>query len=1125
MAAGPPAPDDPRVTQALEEYLAALEAGRPPDRPEFLARHADIAAALGKCLDGLEFIRAAAPQLHSSLADRAAPPPAEIQPEGPLGDYRLVREVGRGGMGVVYEAVQISLGRRVALKVLPFAAALDEKQLHRFKHEAQTAGVLHHTHIVPVHAIGCERGVHFYAMQFIDGENVAAVIAELRRLTEPVTPGAPAADPATRSAAGLSTERSTTSPSFFRTVARLGVQAAEALDHAHQLGVVHRDIKPANLLVDGRGNLWVTDFGLAHCRDRAGLTMTGDVVGTLRYMSPEQALGQRVLVDHRTDVYSLGATLYELLTLRPTHDGGNRQELLRQIAYEDPKPLRRLNPAVPAELETIVLKATEKGASDRYATAQDLADDLERFLKDEPIRARRPGPLRRLRKWSWRHRELTVTAAVCSLVVLALLAALLGWAVRDSAAQQARVDGQIDHDLLEAQLFQGQQRWPAAQAAARRAEMLLAGGAGDPARQKRVHQQLADLQMLRTLEEIRLLQTSLIGDAFDHARADPAYAAAFREYGIDVQSLDPAAAAERVRDSAIQDYLVAALDDWAWVKPHEDLAGGERLRAVAGLADPDPLRDSLRDPKLRRDRQALEALADRPEAAALPPSAVVLLGRALVAAGATPRAVRVLAAAQQRHPGDFWLNYELGVLLLWRINPLQPRESAGYFRAALAVRPDDPVALLSLGDALRDGDRTRLDEAMAAYRKAIDLKPDFANAYNALGAAYVKKNASDEAIPYYLKSLELRPGTANVFRNLGEAYCNTRQWDEAVAALSESARLRPRDPKVHFLLGEAFERTGDYDEAARHYSENIKLDRRSAAAHWGLGKALFYSGDPEGAILEHRRALEIAPRFAAAHCGLGGALQETGRLPEALQAFEAALKIDPKFATAHCGKGQVLRDLGRLAEALSALKTGHELGSRQADWSRPSAVWVREVERFIEHDSRLPNILSGKDPLADATERCEVAWLCQQDFKLLNATAARFYAVAFADEPQLAENPQLDHRYNAACAAALAGCGQGNDAGTLEDKDRIRLRGQALDWLRADLEAWQKRLEAGGAKARPAVRKQMHHWLTDPDFAGLRGTEALGRLPVAEGQAWRQLWAAAEELFIKAGGKSPKPEK
>jgi WD40 repeat protein len=310
---------------------------------------------------------------------------------------------------------------------------------------------------VPVYATGCERGVHYYAMQFIEGRTLADVIAESRAAaqlggrerggagrtpvgcsaeaeavrTGPWVPeeegaaGSGATEgghaPSATARAGISTERSTRGPAFFRTVAQLGVQAAEALEHAHQLGVVHRDIKPANLLVDGRGRLWVTDFGLAHCQSQAGLTMTGDLVGTLRYMSPEQALAQRVVIDHRTDVYSLGATLYELLALEPAFAGRDRQELLRQIAFEEARPPRRLNRAIPAELETIVLKALEKNPAERYATAQELADDLERFLKDEPIRARRPTLVHRARKFARRHKPVVVTGMVSALLLLGAL--------------------------------------------------------------------------------------------------------------------------------------------------------------------------------------------------------------------------------------------------------------------------------------------------------------------------------------------------------------------------------------------------------------------------------------------------------------------------------------------------------------------------------------------------------------------------------------------------------------------------------------------------------------------------------------------------------------------------------
>ena len=347
-------------------------------------------------------------------------------------------EIGRGGMGIVYEAEQISLERRVALKVLPFATVLDKKHLQRFKTEAQAAARLHHTNIVPVYSVGCERGVHYYAMQFIDGDALSTIIDELRRTQDRGSAPAEVEEGRTESelVRCMSSDRTTRNRAFFRAVAELGAQAAEALQHAHEQGVVHRDVKPANLLVDGSGKLWITDFGLARFEDGRDLTVTGELVGTIRYMSPEQAQG-RAPVDHRTDVYSLGITLYELLTLRPAFVGDNPQELLRRIATEEPPPPRRLRPPIPLELETVLLKAIAKSAAERYPTAQELADDLHRFLAERPIHARRPTLAMRARKWAMRHRGLVAAAALFLLLAvigLALSTALV-WREKERTKQ------------------------------------------------------------------------------------------------------------------------------------------------------------------------------------------------------------------------------------------------------------------------------------------------------------------------------------------------------------------------------------------------------------------------------------------------------------------------------------------------------------------------------------------------------------------------------------------------------------------------------------------------------------------------------------------------------------------
>jgi serine/threonine protein kinase len=424
-----------RLNEVLLGYVEALQDGRQPDRQQLLTAHPDLRQDLEAFFsshDEVERLAAPLRDRESKIDERGSTigkSPILDAEIGQLGDFRLLREVGRGGMGVVYEAEQISLQRRVALKVLPFAAAIDSRQLQRFKNEALAAAHLRHDNIVPVHAVGAERGVHYYAMQFIEGQSLAALIAERRTSAGIVNPGSPdaAAAPTVEARTPgqptlpLSARSSTLDPrsSFFRTVAGWGVQAALALEHAHQTGIVHRDVKPANLLLDERGQLWITDFGLAHVTGDAGLTRTGEVLGTLRYASPEQALARRGVVDHRSDVYSLGATLYELLTLRPLFEGSDRHELLRLIADDEPRPPRSVDPSVPAELETIILKALRKEPSERYQTAQELADDLQRFLDNRPILARRPTPVERVRKWGRRHPSVVVAA----MVVLVLLAA------------------------------------------------------------------------------------------------------------------------------------------------------------------------------------------------------------------------------------------------------------------------------------------------------------------------------------------------------------------------------------------------------------------------------------------------------------------------------------------------------------------------------------------------------------------------------------------------------------------------------------------------------------------------------------------------------------------------------
>ena len=541
--------DDERVGEAVESFLALAERGQAPDVDEFVARYPDLKDDVRAALEGLELVHGllGLGSATGSGSGRGGIGDHRIESGRRIAGYRVVRELGRGGMGTVYEAVHVGLDRPVALKVLGTHAAPDSSARRRFLNEARTAAGLHHTHIVPVFDVGqvgglvllrhaahrrerarssrpppAPRPVACVAMareipgrrktgagrlgelvgQFAARQALAAGIV---RLAPAAGADGPSERPATmrsgfdsprdpgagrrvapRAVIGLNdstvswaggSRRSASHPqavqrgegrcpgwldrsrgrlpafdadprghddesppfdpprgsAYFRWVAAVGLQAADALAHAHRLGVIHRDVKPSNLLVDARGNIWVTDFGLARRLADPGLTHHDSLLGTPRYMSPEQA--RTGAIDGRTDVYSLGATLYELLTLRPPFDGRSAAELVEQIGQDEPVAPGAIDRRIPRDLETIVLKALAKRPADRYATAAELAEDLERFLNREPVKARRISPPGRLWRVACRHPRVTAftTGAAATIVAITTYAYVRVLAERDDA--------------------------------------------------------------------------------------------------------------------------------------------------------------------------------------------------------------------------------------------------------------------------------------------------------------------------------------------------------------------------------------------------------------------------------------------------------------------------------------------------------------------------------------------------------------------------------------------------------------------------------------------------------------------------------------------------------------------
>jgi serine/threonine protein kinase len=1073
----PPDADDPRVIRALEEYSAALKAGRKPNRLEILARYADVAEVLGECLDGLEFIQATAPQLGASTfgpdADKYSMR-AGIYPDEPLGDFRILREVGRGGMGVVYEATQISLGRRVALKVLPFASALDAKQLQRFKNEAQAAAHLHHPHIVPVYGVGCDRGVHYYAMQYIDGQTLATVIREFRcdsglespevkqtskaasvhnSPTGTYTPGVGRTqggagqqrnsrfeEPATPPVAAFSTERSATGTAFFQAIVKLGVQAAEALEHAHQLGVVHRDIKPANLLVDGHGDLWVTDFGLAHCQNQAGLTMTGDLVGTLRYMSPEQALAQRVSIDHRTDIYSLGATLYEMLTLEPVFDGNDRQELLRQIAFDEPRRPRQVNPSIPFELETIVLKAMEKNPTERYASAQELADDLLRYLSDEPIRAQRPSLMQRARKWSRRHRPVVWSGGIAMAGMLIML--IVGLIVNNVLVEYEKLETEKALDIA---LHERNDKIEALRVAVsekdRADNNLLLVTREKIEKEKALdiavnEKNRADKNLARAREAVKkyLVKTS------ENPRLKSVDLHALRKdlLATAIPYLE-AFAAQKQDDPELEKERGWALGDLAMIR--EDL--GELQQARADTEQRIDVFNRLvtafpKDPRYRHElAQSHRNLGHLHLRLAQPAKAEKALddGRILMEAlhaefDGFPQYLQDLAGCYAN----------LSVLLR---HLSRPSAAMIYCQKALTLRerlpkgPSDPPvhrrdlgqSYMNLATLLRDAGQDK--ESLESARRGVSL-------FESLAAELPEVS-------------EYRESWADSLNNLGVLLCEFGQLNEAVKAHREAVR-------IHRQLADDFPSLPDYraNLAASLNNLGMLLD------DLGRQKEALAVQDESLPIIEklartYRDVPEYRQRLALTHTNRGHILMLLDQCDEALTANQQAIalqeelvKSDPRvmlwrqdLGRSQNNLAELLRKMGRYDEALTAALRGMTVREKLAADAPTNPAFALEVAG--SYGTRA-NVLSDGGQLEEAL---------------------KWYAKAFAKlDPILEKNPRL------ALARQFAFTLHDGRAVTLERLGRVEDAAKDLERMKALKGPTAARVKASGSpKTKVTVTK------------------------------------------------------
>jgi serine/threonine-protein kinase len=1225
-----------QVLDLLEEML---DSGKTPeevcrDCPELLAEvrrrwqaFQMIDAQVGALLPGLR----TTPQADALTP---VPPPAGL-PEIP--GYVVEAVLGSGGMGVVYRARQRALDRPVAVKMLLAGPLAGAQELGRFRRETAALASLRHPNIVQVYDAGDVEGRPYFSMELVEGGSLAQKLSG--------------------------------TPQQARPAAELLATLAEAVHVAHQGGIVHRDLKPGNILLTADGTPKIADFGLARrAEGGAGLTQSGIPLGTPGYMAPEQARGQAHAIGPAVDVYALGAILYELLTGRPPFQAETPTETLLLVINEEPVPPARRSATVPRDLETICLTCLQKEPAKRYCTATQLAADLGRFLRHEPIVARPAGRVEHILRWVRRRPAAAgLLAAVGLLLLVGGISAGLQyrqWAMaRDRQAQT----GHEVRRVLEGARALLERGWKEAdlemltqaEAEGKRAEgMAQSGGASAPVLREAnafttdARDRLGRADKNRTLLQ-ELLDVSGPQQPWVPGRGrasrpavltppswDEQFAAAFRHWGLDVDGTPEAEVVERLgaEPDPVAKELIAALDGWmmerrrqgrpeaAWrrlvrVAERLDRNGRHRrLRAVlvewspprpegvAGLVGAGSPWPALGGELARVDaRQRLRELRREIDTRTDPVHTVLLLAQAQAALGDDAGAEQVLREAATARPDDVVLLTNLGNLLEGQ-GPSRRGKAIEYYRAARARRPslglglsgaliragradeaeqvlrelirqqpdnpalyhnlsaslqaqqkyaaaeaacrkaidlepDYPEVYYNLGNALNH--QQKYGEAAAAYRKAIDLKPDYSEAHNNLasvlnsqqkygeaeallrrglnldpdsahmhnnlGTALYGQQRYGEAAAAYRKAIDLNPGYGDAYHNLGSALSEQGKYADAEAAFRKTIDLLPRNADAYLSLGNAQSRQNKHAEAEAAFRKAIDLRPGFADAYHNLGNALSNQEKHGAAEAAYRKACELRPDFADAFNNLGMSLSLQQKDSAAEAAFRKVIELRPDLALAHFNLANVLMDLARFDEALARVKKGTELLAARDPLRERARLLLQQCQRYIALEARLPAILRRTEKPAGAAEQTEFAQMCL--LKKCYAAAARFYGDAFTAEPKLAEAVPAGTRYDAACAAAEAGCAHGRDAETSADKERALWRRQAREWLRQDLVWWGKALDNRSAQTKAEVRRRMQFWQADSHLAGLREPSALEGLSSDERKECLALWQEVAALL------------
>jgi serine/threonine protein kinase/Flp pilus assembly protein TadD len=996
---------------------------------------------------------------YAELAEAPEPSASPSAVPAWVGPFRIVEALARGGQGDVYLAEDRRLRRRVAVKVLHGSGVFREQALLRFRREAEVTARLDHPGICPVYEVGTAGGVAYIAMKHVPGRSLAAQLAHAR------TAGATTADgPARRRDAVVGAGTTPLLPGRGRidAIVALVRQVALALHAAHEHGIIHRDVKPGNVMVTPAGDAVLVDFGFASEEDSTqSLTRSGDLFGTPAYMSPEQLERRALRIDRRTDVWSLGVTLYEALTLERPFCAPTREGLHRAILTEPPRDPRRVNPAVGRDLRIVLDTALAKDRDRRYQTAAAFADDLQAVLDGRPIAAKPAGPWTRLTRWAAREPAragLVATIAVALPAIAALVALRIADRPRVEAQRRAERQALHEHHLLEAQ---------------RRHEESDHDGA--------VRDFTAAIAAGDGVDDEGVIE-AVIGIALIHAGA--------HRFAEALQVLDEHADRLGERRGVV------------WLRN-----GVHRRLGRYGPDQPlPPLRDAL-DHYLE-GQQLLEEAKGGAEHAPTRAKEAFLQAILQSTAPRLPRYTWAIDAAIQAADPVLIAAFERALARLWPRSALAHHwrglglQALGDEAAALAahqraieVQPDYARAHFSVG--CHFGNAGDLDAAITSLREAVRLEPDYAPARDALGRVYRDAKRLDDAVEQFEAAVALERDNGRAHRRLASALLAQGQRERATAVYRRAAELADRtDAEGLYDLAIELTAVGLTAEAIAAYEQAVLARPDFADAHGNLGLLLANSGNLEAALTAQRRAVQLDQDDVPSLVNLADVLVRMDRCTEAIEVAAKAVALDEQFAEAHCNLGWARRGAGLFAPALEAMRRGHALGTARERWQYDSAGWVRELEQLVEAEQRMLAVAAGTAQPRDDVDRVGLADLAAWTGRW--ELAAGWFAAVLQRRPEL-----LDRRGDLAVraarsmvqAAAAAAAGEPR-AGALPP---AAMRAQALAWLRHELG---KRVGEPAEQRRPLLAA----WSTDPELAPVR-EPALASLPADEHAAWHALWA------------------